>query len=118
MLHLRQYALSVPGISSWLEDFDMGRIRRWFWHLVTGMAQGCLILAVAAAVVTVAGSLIITHAFPKGYSFFLTITIIVISGILGALASLVWRLSHIGDVVRVAEHVVQGQHGSDTAKHP
>jgi hypothetical protein len=89
----------------------MGRIRRWFWHLFVGMVQGCLILALAAAIVTVAGSLIITHALPHGYSFFLTVSIVVISGILGALAALVWRLSHIGDAVRLAEHVVQG-HGS------
>jgi hypothetical protein len=95
----------------------MGRIRHWFWHLVIGMVQGCLILALAAAIVTVAGSLIITHAFPSGYPAFLTITIIVISGILGALASLVWRLSHIGDVVRVAEHVAHGQHSSATTEH-
>jgi hypothetical protein len=94
----------------------MGRIRRWFWHLLVGMVQGCLILALAAAVITVVGSLIINHALPQGYSFFLTVSIVVISGILGALATLVWRLSHIGDVVRVAEHVVQGQRSSEVTK--
>jgi hypothetical protein len=101
--------LSIPGISNKAEDFDMGRIRRWFWHLVIGMVQGCLILAVVAAIVAVVGSVIINHALPTGYTFFLTIAIVAISGILGALASLVWRLTHIGDVIRVAEHVVQGE---------
>jgi uncharacterized membrane protein YdbT with pleckstrin-like domain len=94
----------------------MGRIRHWFWHLLVGMVQGCLILALAAAIFSVAGSLIITHALPKGYSFFLTLSIIVISGILGALATLVWRLSHIGDIVRVAEHVVQGRHDGESTR--
>jgi hypothetical protein len=80
------------------------------------MVQGCPILALAAAIFSVAGSLIITHALPKGYSFFLTLSIIVISGILGALANLVWRLSHIGDIVRVAEHVVQGRHDGESTR--
>jgi hypothetical protein len=94
----------------------MGRIGRWFWHLLVGMVQGCLILALVAAIVSVAGSLVITHGLPQGYSLFLTVSIVVISGILGALATLVWRLSHIGDVVRVAERVVQGPHGSESTR--
>jgi hypothetical protein len=94
----------------------MGRIGRWFWHLLVGMVQGCLILALVAAIVSVAGSLIITHGLPSGYSLFLTVSIVVVSGILGALATLVWRLSHIGDVVRVAERVVQGPHGGESTR--
>ena len=94
----------------------MGRIGRYFWHLILGMVQGCLILAVLAAVIAVVGSLIINHALPANYSLFLTITIIVVSGLLGALASLVWRLTHIGDMVRLADNVVQGKAGRSVTK--
>ena len=48
----------------------MGRITRYFRHLILGMVQGCLILAVIAAVLAVVASLIINHALPHGYSFF------------------------------------------------
>ena len=55
----------------------MGRIGRYFRHLIVGMVQGCLILAVIAAVIAVVASLIINHALPQGYSFDLTIAVIV-----------------------------------------
>ena len=94
----------------------MGRIRRWFWHLVTGMVQGCLILAILAAVVSVAGALIATHKLPQGIALAYVITIVIISGVLGALATLVWRLTHIGELVKVAEHVNQRLQQNETSK--
>ena len=94
----------------------MGRIGRYFRHLILGMVQGCLILAVIAAVFAVVASLIINHALPQGYSFFLTVAVIIVSGLLGALASLVWRLTHIGDLVRITQNVVQGKEGKSATK--
>jgi hypothetical protein len=73
------------------------------------MVQGCLILAIVAAIFAVVASLIFNHALPHGYTLILAIAVIVVSGLLGALANLVWRLTHIGDLVRLAENVVQGK---------
>jgi hypothetical protein len=94
----------------------MGRIGRYFRHLILGMVQGCLVLAVVAAVVAVVASLLINHALPQGFSFDLTIAVIVVSGLLGALANLVWRLTHIGDLVRITQNVVQGRQGGSVTK--
>jgi hypothetical protein len=94
----------------------MGRIGRYFRHLILGMVQGCLILAIIAAILAVVTSLIIYHTLPQGYSFFLTIAVIVVSGLLGALASLVWRLTHIGDLVRLTQNVVQGKEGKSATR--
>ena len=94
----------------------MGRIARYFRHLILGMVQGCLILAVIAAVFAVVASLIINHALPQGYAFYLTIAVIVVSGLLGALANLVWRLTHVGDLVRLTQNVVQGKESRSVTK--
>jgi hypothetical protein len=94
----------------------MGRIVRYFRHLVLGMVQGCLVLAVVAAVFAVVASLIINHALPHGYALYLAIAVTVVSGLLGALANLVWRLTHIGDLVRLAENVVQGKESKSATR--
>lgn len=85
----------------------MRGIGKWFWHLITGMVQGCLVLAVAAAVISSAATLIATHKLPSGWVLALTIAIVITSGLLGAVATLAWRLSHIGEIAHVVGEISQ-----------
>lgn len=85
----------------------MRGIGKWFWHLITGMVQGCLILAAAAAVISSAATLIATHRLPSGWVLALTIAIVITSGLLGAVATLAWRLSHIGEIAHVVGEISQ-----------
>lgn len=87
----------------------MGGIGKWFWHLVTGMVQGCLILAVVAAVISSVATLVATHRLPSGWVLALIAAIVVTSGLLGAVATLAWRLSHIGEIVHVVGEISEHQ---------
>ena len=87
----------------------MGNIGHWFWHLVRGMAQGCLFLAIAALVVSFVGTLVATGHMPTGWEVTLIASISIVSGLLGAAGALAWRLSHIGEVVQVAKDI--SEHG-------
>lgn len=94
-------------------------IGRWFWHIITAMVRGCLVLAVTAAIVSVLAAFVATHQPPQGFALFLIVAIVIISGLLGAVGALAWRLSHIGELVHAAEAVAEhsGHHQSPTA-HP
>jgi amino acid transporter len=83
----------------------MRRFRHWLWHVVTGMVQGCLVLAILAAAVSVAATTVATHHLPQGVTLTLIVAIVAISGLLGAAGMLAWRLSHIGELVHLAEEV-------------
>jgi|SRR5690348_9355781 hypothetical protein len=95
-------------------------IGRWFWHIITAMVRGCLVLAVTAAIVSVLAALVATHKLPQGFALFLIVAIVIISGLLGAVGALAWRLSHIGELVHVAETVVEqsGHHHQSSSAHP
>ena len=90
-------------------------IRRWFRHVVVSMLQGCAIFAVAAAVVATVATVVVKHALPSGFTFWLIAAIVVVSGMLGAAGSLAWRLSHISELAHVAEH---GLHHDQPPAHP
>lgn len=85
----------------------MNGIGKWFRHLITGMIQGCLVLAVAAAIISSAATLIATHRLPSGWVLALTVAIVITSGLLGAVATLAWRLSHIGEIAHVVGEISQ-----------
>jgi amino acid transporter len=96
-------ALRVVG------DGDRGHrmgFGKWFVHLVGGMVRGCLVLAILALAVSVIGTFIATGHVPSGWEVTLIAGITIVSGLLGAVAALAWRLSHIEDIVHVAEEVV------------
>jgi hypothetical protein len=82
-------------------------IGKWFLHIVGGMTKGCAVLAVIALVVSLAGTLIATGKLPSGWEVTLIMAITIVSGLFGAVAALAWRLSHIEDIVHVAEKVVE-----------
>ncbi len=81
-------------------------IGRWFWHVFEGMVRGCLTLALLAAVISFGTVYLTTHTLPAGVTLGLVVTIIIISGILGAAFMLIWRLSHIEELTHVASEVV------------
>lgn len=85
----------------------MSGIGKWLRHLITGMVQGCLVLAVAAAIISSAATLIATHSLPSGWVLALTVAIVITSGLLGAVATLAWRLSHIGEIAHVVGEISQ-----------
>jgi hypothetical protein len=87
----------------------MGNIGHWFWHLLRGMAQGCLLLALVALVVSFLGTLVATGHLPNGWELTLILGIAVVSGLLGAVGALAWRLSHIGDIAHAVQDV--SEHG-------
>jgi hypothetical protein len=87
----------------------MGNIGHWFWHLLRGMAQGCLLLALIALAVSFLGTLVATGHLPNGWELTLILGIAVVSGLLGAVGALAWRLSHIGDIAHAVQDV--SEHG-------
>jgi hypothetical protein len=80
-------------------------IAKWFVHIVGGMVKGCLVLAILALAVSLVGTYIATGHVPSGWEDTLILGITVVSGLLGAVAALAWRLSHIEDIIHVAEEV-------------
>jgi len=89
----------------------MGKVRHWLWHIVTGMVQGCLVLAILSAIVSIAVTSFAMHRLPQGVTLALIVAIVIVSGLLGAVGMLAWRLSHVSELVHLAEEVTHpGQH--------
>ena len=82
-------------------------LAKWFVHLMGGMIKGCLVLAILALVVSSVGTFIATGHMPSGWVVTLIGGITIVSGLLGAMAALAWRLSHIEEVLHVAGNVVE-----------
>jgi hypothetical protein len=78
---------------------------KWLGHIVRSMTKGCGVLALLSGVVTLAGTFLVTHKFPHGWTLTLLLVIMIISGLLGAVAALAWRLSHIEELLHVVEEV-------------
>lgn len=85
----------------------MRSIGRWFEHLIGGMLQGCLIMALLAAVVSVGIYTVVKHQLPQGLPLAFIIALVIISGLFGAATALAWRLSHIAELAHVAKEVSQ-----------
>lgn len=81
----------------------MSTLGRWIGHLIGGIIQGFVVLAVLAAVVSVAFTVFAQHKVPTGVTLVYIVVITVISGLLGAVCVLAWRLSHIGEFFRLAK---------------
>lgn len=77
----------------------------WFGHIIRSMTKGCGVLALLSGVLTLAGTFLFQHTFPHGWTLILLLGIMVVSGLLGAVGALAWRLSHIEELVHVVEEV-------------
>ncbi len=85
----------------------MRAIGRWVRHLIGSMIRGFLVMIILAAVVCVATVLLVAHALPTGLTLAFVIAICLISGLLGAFAMLAWRLSHIGDMMKLSHDAME-----------
>jgi hypothetical protein len=77
-------------------------------ELITAVVQGCLVMAVLAAVLSAGAYFVARGHLPTGVDLFFVITIVVLAGLVGALARLVWRLTHLRELAHAAGHVVSG----------
>lgn len=84
----------------------MRTIGRYISELFTALVQGCLVTAIIAAVIATGAYYLTDHQMPHGAAVGLIIAIIVLSGIIGALIMLVWRLTHLRELSRVAHRIV------------
>ncbi|MGH2486973.1 MAG: hypothetical protein ACRDHE_13265 [Ktedonobacterales bacterium] len=88
---------------------------KWLGHIIRSMTKGCGVLALLSGVVTLLATFVATHKFPpSGVTLALLFAIMIVSGLLGAVAALAWRLSHIEELLHVVEEVTD--HGGH-AKH-
>ncbi len=92
----------------------MGRIGRYFEHLFFSVAKGCLGTALVAGVLATATVLLLTHRFPTTADFTLIAVIVVLAGAFGGAIALIWRMTHIPELLHAAEHL--SDHARQEAK--
>jgi NAD/NADP transhydrogenase beta subunit len=85
-----------------MEDI-MGRIGRYFESLFFAVAKGCLLTALIAGVLATATVLLLTHRLPTTADFTLIVVIVVLAGAFGSAVALIWRMTHIPDLIHAAE---------------
>lgn len=78
---------------------------KWLGHIIRSMTKGCGVLALLSGVVTLVATFLVQKSLPHGWTLTLLLVIMIISGLLGAVAALAWRLSHIEELLHVVEEV-------------
>lgn len=86
----------------------------WLGHIIRSMTKGCGVLALFSGLLTLGGTYLATNKPPHGWTLTLLFAIMVVSGLLGAVGALAWRLSHIEELVHVVEEVTD--HGGHAKK--
>lgn len=84
----------------------MRTIGRYIGELFAALVQGCLVMAIIAAIVATGIYYLADRRMPQGADLGLIIAIIVMAGIIGALIMLVWRLTHLRELSHVAQRIV------------
>lgn len=92
----------------------MGRITRYFGRIVLSVTRGCLLTALIAGVLALATVLLLNHRWPSTADFTLIVVIVILAGAVGGFVALLWRMSHIPDIIEAAEHI--SEHKSETSK--
>ncbi|HEU5347477.1 MAG TPA: hypothetical protein VFU63_02575 [Ktedonobacterales bacterium] len=92
----------------------MGRIGRYFEHLFFSIAKGCLGTALIAGVLAMATVLLLTHSLPNAADFMLIALIVILAGAFGGAIALIWRMTHIPEIIHAAEHLTE--HAQHEAK--
>ena len=83
----------------------MSRVRRYFEHLFFSVAKGCLVTALVAGVLATGTVLLLDHTLPTTSDFVLIVVIVVLAGAFGGAIALIWRMTHIPEIVQAAEHL-------------
>ncbi len=82
----------------------MGRIAHYFEGLFFSVAKGCLGTALVAGVLATGTVLLLTHRLPSTADFTLIIVIVVLAGAFGGAIALIWRMTHIPEIIHAVEH--------------
>ncbi len=82
----------------------MGRIARYFESVFFSVAKGCLLTALIAGVLATATVLLLSHRLPTTADFTLIVVIVLLAGAFGSAIALIWRMTHIPEIIRVVEH--------------
>ena len=88
-----------------IEEDIMSRVGRYFEHLFLSVAKGCLMTALVAGILAMGAVLLIDHALPTTADFMLILVIVVLAGAFGGAIALIWRMTHIPELVHAAEHL-------------
>ena len=83
----------------------MGRIVRYFEGLFFSVAKGCLGTALVAGILATGIVLLLSHRFPDATNFALIVVIVALAGAVGGAIALIWRMTHITEIVQAAEHL-------------
>jgi NAD/NADP transhydrogenase beta subunit len=83
----------------------MGRVGRYFEHLFLSVAKGCLLTALVAGILAMGAVLLIDRALPTTADFMLILVIVILAGAFGGAIALIWRMTHIPELVHAAEHL-------------
>ncbi len=83
----------------------MRTIGRYIGELLVALVQGCLVMAIVAAVVATGAYYLAHQHLPQGFDLGLIFVIVVLAGVIGALVMLVWRLTHLRELAQVAGRV-------------
>ena len=81
----------------------MGRIAGYFTSLFLSMAKGCLMTALVAGVLAMATVLLLSQRMPTTADFTLILVIVVLAGAFGGAIALIWRMTHIPDIIHAVE---------------
>jgi NAD/NADP transhydrogenase beta subunit len=90
----------------------MGRIGRYFETLFFSVAKGCLLTALIAGVLATATVLLLTHRLPSTADFTLIVVIVVLAGAFGSAIALIWRMTHIPDLIHAVGQSNDRKHQS------
>lgn len=83
----------------------MRSIGRYIGELFAALVQGCLVMAIVAALVATGAYYLAHQHLPQGFDLGLIFAIVILAGIIGALVMLVWRLTHLREIASVASRV-------------
>jgi hypothetical protein len=97
-----------------IQEGSMGRIGRYFESVFFSVAKGCLLTALIAGILATATVLLLSHRLPTTADFTLIVVIVILAGVVGSAIALLWRMTHIPDIIHAVEHA--GDHQQKNAK--
>ncbi|HEX5159292.1 MAG TPA: hypothetical protein VFW17_18935 [Ktedonobacterales bacterium] len=92
----------------------MGRIGRYFESVFFSVAKGCLLTALVAGILAIATVFLLSHRLPTTADLTLIVVIVILAGAVGSAIALLWRMTHIPDIIHAVEHA--GDHQQKDAK--
>ena len=87
----------------------MGRIGRYIESVFFSVAKGCLLTALVAGILATATVFLLSHRLPTTADFTLIIVIVVLAGAVGSAIALIWRMTHIPEIIHAVEHANEHQ---------